>query len=236
MKIKDYIRKAGRFIYHKRAYIILAMVAVFLIAAAYEYYSQYFEVLKNPKEIKRVILSYGRYSELAFLALQIIQVVAFFIPGELVQIAGGYIYGAFLGGLLTLLGITLGSAIVYGIARAYGKPFIKLIISKKHLNFFEKILKLGSINYIVFLLYLIPGIPKDVLAYVCGISEISFKNFILYSTLGRIPGIFISAYFGSKIYSGNKIILIIIAVLMTVLFIVGVFKGEKIIKGLVKKV
>jgi uncharacterized membrane protein YdjX (TVP38/TMEM64 family) len=234
-KIKELIKKGKDYIYENRAYIILAVVAAFLIAVAYEYYSEYFDVVKNPKKIKEVILSYGQYSVLAFLVLQVLQVVAFFIPGELVQIAGGYIYGAFLGGLLTLLGITIGSAVVYGIARAYGKPFIKMIISKRHLNFFEKVLKLGSVNYIVLLLYLIPGIPKDVLAYICGISDITFKNFILYSTLGRIPGIFISTYFGSRIYTGNKMILIIIAVLMTILFIIGVFKGERIIKGLVKK-
>lgn len=234
-KIKDYLSKGKNYIYEKRAYIILAIVAAFLIAVAYEYYSQYFEVLKNPKKIKKVILSYGEYSVFAFLGLQIIQVVAFFVPGELVQIAGGYIYGAFLGGFLTVLGITLGSAIVYGIARAYGKPFIKTIISNRHLDYFEKVLKLGSVNYIVFLLYLIPGIPKDVLAYICGVSEITFKNFVLYSTLGRIPGIFISTYFGSRIYTGNKGILMAIAGLMTILFVVGVLKGEKIVKGLVKK-
>jgi uncharacterized membrane protein YdjX (TVP38/TMEM64 family) len=82
---------------------------------------------------------------------------------------------------------------------------------------------------------LIPGIPKDVLAYICGISDITFKNFMLYSTLGRIPGIFISTYFGSRMYAGHKGILIAIAVIMSILFVIGVFKGEKIVKSLVKK-
>ena len=85
------------------------------------------------------------------------------------------------------------------------------------------------------LLYLIPGIPKDVLGYICGISDISFKDFIVYSTIGRIPGIFISAYFGSRMYSGHKGALIAIAVIMSILFIVGVFKGEKIVKLMIKK-
>ncbi|MPM96479.1 hypothetical protein SDC9_143642 [bioreactor metagenome] len=102
------------------------------------------------------------------------------------------------------------------------------------MTFFKKVLKLGSVNYIVFLLYLVPGIPKDALAYICGISDISLKNFIIYSTLGRFPGIFLSAYFGAKIGTDNKLILIGIAVVATVLFILGVIKGEKIIKNMIK--
>jgi uncharacterized membrane protein YdjX (TVP38/TMEM64 family) len=229
------LKKGLQLLYKNRGYLILGMIGVFIIFIAYEYYGQYFQELKNPKKIKSIILSYGEYSLLAFLVMQIIQVVAFFIPGEVMQIAGGYIYGAFVGGLLTLLGITLGSAIVYGLSRQYGKPLIRKIISDKQLKFFDKLLRLGSVNYIVFLLYLIPGIPKDVLAYICGISDITFKNFMLYSTLGRIPGIFISTYFGSRMYVGHKGILIAIAVIMSILFVIGVFKGEKIVKSLVKK-
>lgn len=229
------LKRGLRLLYKNRGYFILALIAMFIIFIAYEYYGQYFKELKDPKKIKSIILSYGEYSVLAFLVMQMIQVVAFFIPGEVMQIAGGYIYGAFVGGLLTLLGITLGSAIVYGLSRQYGKPLIRKIISDKQLKFFDKLLRLGSVNYIVFLLYLIPGIPKDVLAYICGISDITFKNFMLYSTLGRIPGIFISTYFGSRMYAGHKGILIAIAIIMSILFVIGVFKGEKIVKSLVKK-
>jgi uncharacterized membrane protein YdjX (TVP38/TMEM64 family) len=235
INIKNAFKKGLNLLYKNRGYLVLMLVGAFIIFMAYEYYGHYFQLFKNPKRIKDVVLSYDEYSVLAFLALQIIQVIAFFIPGEVMQIAGGYIYGAFIGGLLTLLGISIGSAIVYSISRRFGKPFIRKIISDKHLDFFDRILRLGSVDYIVFLLYLIPGIPKDVLAYICGISDISFKNFMLYSTLGRIPGIFISTYFGARMYEGKKGILIVIAVVMSILFIIGVFKGDKIVKKLAKK-
>jgi len=217
-----------------KSYIILGLVFIFLIFIAYEYYHRYFFLFRNPVKLKKIIMSYGKYSVLAFFILQITQVVAFFIPGEIVQIAGGYIYGTLWGSILSLLGITTGSIIVYVISNFYGKPLIDKIISDKDLKFFQRILKAGSINFIVFLLYLIPGIPKDVLAYICGVSSITFKNFILYSTLGRIPGIFVSAYFGAKIGSGNRIILVVIGILAVVLFIIGILKGEKIVASIVK--
>ncbi|AGY75797.1 TVP38/TMEM64 family protein [Clostridium autoethanogenum] len=217
-----------------KSYIVLAIILFILIAVAYEYYNKYMYIFRDPNKIKNWIMSYGKYGVVVFLFVQFLQVVAFFIPGEIVQIAGGYIYGTLFGSIISILGITFGSIAAYSISRIYGKPLINKIISDKDLKFFHRILNLGSINFIVFLLYLIPGIPKDVLAYICGISNIRFKHFILYSTLGRLPGVIISAYFGSKIYTGNKMVLILIGIIMTLLFIIGVLKGEKIIVKITK--
>lgn len=218
-----------------KSYIGFGVILIFIIYAGYEYYNKYFYILKDPIKIKNVIMSYGKYSIVAFIVLQIIQVVVFFIPGEIVQISGGYIYGAVLGTIISFIGITIGSIAVYCISYFYGKPLVQKIVSKKDFKYFDKLLNLGNINLIVFLLYLIPGIPKDILGYICGISKISIKNFIVYSSLGRIPGIIISAYFGAKIYSKNYTLLISISVVMIVLFMIGVFKGEKIVGKLIKK-
>jgi len=232
--VKRFIKKTHNKTKQYKSYIVLSIIFIFLIYSAYQYYNKYFYMFEDPNKIKHIIMSYGKYSIFAFFILQITQVVAFFIPGEIVQIAGGYIYGTLWGSILSLLGITTGSIIVYVISNFYGKPLINKIISDKDLKFFQRILNLGRVNFIVFLLYLIPGIPKDVLAYICGVSSITFKNFIFYSTLGRMPGIFISAYFGAKINSGNHVTLVFIGILAVVIFIIGIFKGEKIVASIVK--
>ena len=219
---------------HKQ-YIVLSAVLLFFLYIGYEYYFKYSYMLKNPNILKSVILSYGNFSILVFILMQVLQVVAFFIPGEFIQIAGGYIFGTFLGGLMSLMGITLGSAMVYFISNKYGKPFVDKLISQKEVKLFKKILKAGSKKIVVFMFYLIPGIPKDALAYICGVSDISFNDFFIYSTLGRIPGIFISSYFGQRIYARDVTSLIAIGVTMTILFIVGIFKGDTIIKAIIKK-
>lgn len=218
-----------------KSYIMLMLICIFLVFIAYQYYAKYFNLLKDPNKVKHIIMSYGSYSMLAYIVLQILQVVAFFIPGEIIQIAGGYIFGTVWGSVLSVIGITFGSALAYGFSHHYGKPLVNMIISKKDIKLFNRILNLGNINIIVFLLYAIPGIPKDALAYICGISNVSFKDFVVFSTIGRIPGIFVSAYFGAKINGNNKTLLIIIAILSIVLFLIGIFKGEKIIKSLMKK-
>ena len=234
-KIRALTENMIRVVRKYKSYIVLSILCAFLVLVGYEYYSKYFYIFRNPERIKNFVMSYGGGALVVFILLQILQVVAFFIPGELVQIAGGYIYGTLLGGVVSLLGITLGSALAYTVANVYGKPFVKKIVSEKNFKFIERILDLGSKRFVVFLIYVIPGIPKDVVAYICGISNITFKEFIIYSTLGRIPCIFLSAFFGAQLIEGNKLILIIIAIVVTLIFAVGLFKGERIIKGIVKK-
>ena len=219
--------------YYKFYFTLFIVFSIFIILA-YTYYHEYIYLFTEPAKLKSLVMSYGKYSVLAFISIQILQVVAFFIPGEIIQIAGGYIYGAFWGSLVSIIGIIIGNIIAYGISRRCGRPFVNRIISNKNLTFFQKILDLGSINTIVFILYLIPGIPKDILAYICGISKIRFKNFIICSLLGRLPAIVLSAYFGAEIYSGNKIIIVSIVVIAVFLFIVGIFKGEKILMKFLK--
>lgn len=216
------------FKYYKPCLLGLIVFSI-LIILTYAYYNEYIYLFTEPAKLKDIVMSYGKYSVVVFILIQVLQVVVFFIPGEIIQIAGGYIYGAFLGSIVSIIGIIIGNIIAYGVSRYYGRPFVNRIISNKNLTFFQKILDLGSINFVVFILYLIPGIPKDILAYICGISKIKFKNFIACSLLGRLPAIVLSAYFGAKIYSGNKIIIISIVLVVVLLFIVGIFKGEKLL-------
>ncbi len=225
-------------LYKTILYILLAFMAVGLYAYLYRKYG----VFKTPEEVRSFVLKYGPYGSLVYILLQTIQIVVFFLPGEIFQIAGGYIFGTFLGGVLSLLGILIGSTIAYWLAHIFGRAFVHKILSKKDLWMLEKLEALGSkaedrkrLNAVVLFLYLIPGVPKDILAYICGISEITFKNFILYSVVGRMPALFISLYFGEKFSLDNLTLLIIIAVIMSILFVVGIIYGRKIIHALSKE-
>ncbi|MBU3146411.1 TVP38/TMEM64 family protein [Clostridium sp. CF012] len=218
-----------------KQYIVLSAFFLFFIYIGYEYYFKYSYMFKNPNILKEVIRSYGNFSILVFILMQVIQVVVFFIPGEFIQVAGGYIFGTFLGGIISLMGIALGSIIVYFISNNYGRPVVEKILLHKKVKFFKKILKAGSKKNVVFMFYVIPGIPKDAITYICGVSDISFKDFFIYSTLGRIPGIFISSYFGQKIFAWDVTSLVTIGIIMTLLSLIGIFKGNTIIKAIIKK-
>ena len=81
----------------------------------------------------------------------------------------------------------------------------------------------------MFIMYLIPGIPKDILGYICGVTDISLKDFIIISMIGRTPALFISCFFGHNISKDNLIMLVVIGIICGVVFIFSIFKGKKII-------
>ena len=169
---------------------------------------------------------------LVFVMFQVIQVVFFFIPGEAVQIISGYIFGNFLGTLLSLAGIFIGSAIGYLLARYLARDKVQKIIEKRDLKIFRKVLNEGSNKKVIFLVYLIPGIPKDILVYLCGVSDVDFKDFLLYSTLGRFPWIVASSMFGSGIESKSYIFLGILSIIVVLAFAIGLLKGKTLIQRL----
>lgn len=235
-----------KFLKEHNAQIVIITFALLLIVVAYVYYKQYFYVMRDPRRLKELIMGYGKYGILVLIGIQIVQVIIFFIPGGFVQVAGGYIYGTLFATLISTMGTVIGSIIIFMIAKRFGKPFITRIVSEKDMKFFQRLLHVGheedSIHNgkkrtlaVIFLLYFIPGIPKDVLGYISGITDINLRDFILYSTIARIPGILISSYFGSKMVTGNKLVLIIIGLIMSAIFIFGMFKGEKIIRAITKR-
>lgn len=211
---------------------LIAIVVIMTLGFAYYEFSKEFTIFRDPVKIRDLILSFGPYSILAFIMLQILQVVVFFIPGEVVQIAGGYIFGPIVGGLASSLGIIIGSMIGYYLARLLGKRYINNLIERNNLTKLKKILDAGSNNIAIFIIYFIPGIPKDILVYVAGISNVKLVDFIIYSSLGRLPWIIASAVFGHGINEGNYITSIAIGLIAGTLFLVGILKGNKIVEAI----
>ncbi|MGL5574335.1 MAG: TVP38/TMEM64 family protein [Sarcina sp.] len=193
---------------------LIAIVAILVIVVPIIMnFDKWMHFLSNPNKIKQLILSYGSYSIFVFIFLQIMQIVIFFIPGEVVQFAGGYIFGPYLSFVLCIIGIVIGSAITFSISRKFGKPFVEKIVSKDSLWIIRKIeaakhhreekhphkARKKHPKTIIFILYMIPGIPKDILGYISGIADMSLKEFLIISTIARSPALFISCFFGNKI-------------------------------------
>lgn len=221
---------------HKNKYkIIGSILLIILLICFYEYYAKYSMFFRNPENIKKLILSYGKYSFIAYIALQFLQIVVFFIPGELVQIAGGYIFGAWEGFLLSFIGILIGSVFSFLLARLLGKSYVEKIVFKEDKWLFKKIEEIKrdkkKFKELVFIMYLIPGIPKDILGYICGVTTLTLKEFTIISMIGRAPALFISCFFGNKMSVDNIGMLIVIAIIVGVIFIVSIIKGKKFISN-----
>ncbi len=217
--------KKLRFILFPLLLAVIITVLIYLIASGY--FTSFF---RNTENIAQWIEGRGIISWLAFIGIQILQVIIFVIPGEFTQIAGGYIFGVFLGGILTLTGITIGSVCNFYIARFSGADFIRKLIKEDKYNKFQEILSRDSSIFLLFILFLIPGIPKDIVCYFAGLSRISAARFLLLSTLGRIPGIVFSVIIGAALMQNRMELVLLFAVLSVLFFIIGLLLRKKFIK------
>lgn len=183
----------------------------------------------KPHHLRRVLNSYGWKGALVFMLLQMLQVVIAAIPGEMVQMAGGYIYGAWLGTLLSLAGIFTGTVIVFFVSRLLGYSLIKTFVSQKTLEKFNFMMNNSKSEITMFILYLIPGMPKDILTYIAGLTPVKPLRFFVIVMVGRLPALFASAFIGYSAGKGNYLIVVILSAVALALFVTGIFFKDRII-------
>lgn len=216
----------------KRTILNIIMLFIFTIILVYitiKYTPLITKLISNPEKFRVFLLSYGNISILVFMLFQILQVVIALIPGELIQIAGGYVYGTFFGTLYSSFGILFGSIIVLNIVRLLGYSIIKLFVSKQSLQKFDFLLNNEKSEIAMFVLFLIPGLPKDILTYIAGITPIKLRNFFVITTIARFPGIFISSFVGSNLQSKQYLEVISASLIAIAFFITGFFLKDKLI-------
>lgn len=134
-------------------------------------------------------------------AMVIFQVIFAVIPGEPLEIAGGYVFGAFWGTAACLLSATIGSLLVFGLVRRFGTPLVELFFPKESFRAIRFLQSSPQRTFLFFLIYMIPGTPKDLLSYFAGLTDIRFPVFLLMCSVGRLPSVVTSTIGGDALGS-----------------------------------
>ena len=145
----------------------------------------------------------GWRGPLLCVAIQFVQVIVFFIPGEITQIAAGYVFGAWRGLLFSTIGILLGSATAFVLGRIIGRPAFERIFGRETLDKLEHAAQSPKGRWAIFLLFLTPGAPKDAMSYGAGLTGWQLGRFVLISGLGRLPALLASSVFGGQMQERN---------------------------------
>ncbi|HSB40764.1 MAG TPA: TVP38/TMEM64 family protein [Methylomirabilota bacterium] len=152
--------------------------------------------------LKQTLRDWGVLAPVVFMALQALQVVVSPIPGEATGILGGYLFGQWLGLLYSTIGLTLGSVAAFAIGRWLGAHSVRNLVSPETWNRLGFIVEAeGAV--LCFIIYLIPGLPKDIVCYLFGISPMPLWVFALVSGLGRIPGTWVLSAQGAHTAAGD---------------------------------
>lgn len=179
-----------------------------------------------------LITSQGPLGVLILLGMQLLQIIVAFIPGEVVQIAAGMMYGPLWGSVVILVGCVLSSMVVYGLVHKLGAPFVRSMVGEKQLLKFRQFELSGKFGVTVFILFLIPGFPKDVLTYIVPLSDMNLRTFLLLSTIGRTPGVIISTYAAAGLADGNIVTSVIIFVVAALIAIIVLLLRNRIIDAI----
>ena len=205
----------------RRVILVVLLLAALALAILFVWKSGLAIDLRDRDDIVEWMRRPGPAGPLICIGIQFLQVVIFAIPGEITQVAAGYVFGAWEGFLYSLIGIMLGAAFDFVFARLVGRPLINKLMGPRALARVDRLLESRKGRSALFLLFLTPGMPKDTMSYAAGLTEIGFQEFMIISGLGRTPALLFSTLFGSQLYERNWFTLALIglvAVLVTVAF------------------
>ncbi|HET6451613.1 MAG TPA: VTT domain-containing protein [Spirochaetia bacterium] len=217
------------------ALVVFPLLIVALVVPVLVWHSELWRIFGSVRRIRDWIEGWGAVAPLVFVGVQVVQVVVFAIPGEVVQIAGGYLFGGGVGILLSLGGILLGSTAAFYLSRLLGRPFVAAVVPAAQLERVEKLLESPSSRIVFFLLFLIPGVPKDILCYIAGLTPMGFFFFLGVSIVGRLPGIVGSSMIGGAARSSRWVALGVLSVAAIVLFIAGLILRPRL-QALIERV
>ncbi|MBQ8404922.1 MAG: TVP38/TMEM64 family protein [Clostridia bacterium] len=215
----------------QKAIIITIMVLLFLAFAAVGVVVgvPLVKSASEPEHFREWIKSLGFLGDGAYIILVILQVVVALIPGEPIEILGGYAFGIWRGTVLYLIGAFIGSVIVFLLVRKFGKIAAEIFFSKEKLESL-KILQTSPKRTLIFsVIFTIPGTPKDLLAYFVGLTDMKLSTWLIIAAFGRIPSAITSTISGSALGDGKYTSLIITLAVTLVLSLAGLLVYKFII-------
>ena len=177
--------------------------------------------VEDPEKMRELLGSEDPISYLIFIGRQFLQIVFAFIPGEVVEVGAGYIYGTVKGTLLCLVGVAPATALVFGLTRLLGHKFTEIMIYSRDLKKLKFLNDERKLTVILFLLYFLPGTPKDLITYFAGVTKIKTAPFFIISIFCRLPSILTSTLAGSQLGKENYLISAIIFAVTGVIAVGG---------------
>jgi len=181
-------------------------------------------------DFRDYVRSFGTLGPLVVLGLQILQVFIALIPGELVESAAGYVLGPWLGTAVCYLGIAIASSLIFTLTRRYGIRLVEVFVTREKINELRFLNTEQKRNALIFLLFFIPGTPKDLLTYFVGLTDIRLKTFLLLSLVARIPSVITSTFGGHLLGEERYVGAVILYGLTGLLSLMGMVGYDRYLK------
>ena len=203
--------------------LILAILAVsFICILGYYIGRPLVQFVSEPQKFQIWVKEKGFLGVLAFMGMNILQVLLAVIPGGPFEIGAGYAFGVVKGSLICDIAMTIASVIIFLFVKKFGLRFVELFVSKEKIESIKFLKSSKRSESIIFLLFLVPGTPKDLLSYLVGLTDMKLSHWVFICGVGRLPAIFLSALSGSALSSARYHLAIILIAAIIMLYVVGI--------------
>lgn len=209
--------------------IIIFIAIMGILTALLWPYIQQLATDEGREEFKTWIDGLGFGGWLVTLGIQLLQIFVALIPGEPVELMLGYVWGPWLGTLTCLLGVFIGTSVIFLLVRKLGMKFVRKMVGTDDLTKYKFLSNKSRVEITVFILFFIPGTPKDALTYIAPIAPINPIKYLLISTFARIPSIVTSTILGDSIAEGKWILAAAVFAITALISVLGIIFGNKYI-------
>ena len=166
--------------------------------------------VNQPELFREWVDSHGIWGNLAFLGMMVLQIIIAIIPGEPLEIGAGYAFGFWEGTLLCMVGIAIGSALVFLLVRRFGMLLVEVFFSREKIQSLRFLHRSPRRDFLIFLVLFIPGTPKDLLSYFAGLTDIPLSRWLLIATIARLPSVVTSTVGGNAVGEKNYLFALVV--------------------------
>lgn len=183
---------------------------------------------ERPEEFRAWVDASGIWGRIIFIGMVILQVLVAFIPGEAIELAAGYAFGSLEGTLLSMVGIVIGSCVIYLLVRKFGVKMVEVFFSGKAITEVGFLKNPKKTKVLAFLLMMIPGTPKDFLSYFAGLTNLTLAQWLKIVVIARLPSVLTSTLTGAAAGERRYILAVILLIITTLLSVAGILYYRKI--------
>lgn len=212
---------------HKK-YIIISLISIVIMAIiSLLLYCPLENFLNDPTVLKQQLDKLGNWGKLFLVLTMSLQIVLVFLPGEIIEVASGFCYGTFEGMFICLLGAIIGTIIIYSIVNKYGIKLVNKFFDNNQINEIKFLKNEKHLEVIIFIIFFIPGTPKDILTYLAPFTKIPMSSFILITTIARIPSIITSTIGGNALSNQDYHLTLLVFIITAIISIIGLLCYKK---------
>ena len=215
----------------RRRFAVHLLVALVALAVATVLVRRHLAFLTDAAELRAFVRGYGPWAPLVLVVLQTLQVVVAPIPGQILAVVAGYLFGPWWGTLYNMIGITLGSTIAFWLARRYGRGYVETIVHEEALATFDEL----SDEYArstLFLFFLVPGLPDDVLCFAGGLTRVPIRQLVVIAIVGRTPAFFLANLVGDLLGTDRIPAAVGLAAVVLVVSVLGYLNRDRLLRRL----